>query len=327
MLRAWWKRLGVLLVLALVVAALGLGWAHLALRGERTPLPDPARLTAPAATDDLPVRLSVINTASQEMPRGAVLDAARDPRPGADYVMSHPSFALEWADGRILLIDAGMTRQGAIDFGDPIELLSGGAPIVPHGSAAEQLGQASSRVRGIVFTHLHLDHVGGVAELCGGRSEPLPVFMTEAQDERPNYTSRSGRDLLRSPAASCVVDAPLLGEGPLAVLGFPGVAVLHAAGHTPDSQMVLARVRTAAGVSGWIFTGDAANALDGILADVPKPLLYRLLVIPEDEPRMAELRRFVRELGARPTDRFAPLVSHDQRALEQSGAPAWGARP
>ena len=35
MLRVWWKRLGVLLVLALVVAALGLGWAHLALRGER----------------------------------------------------------------------------------------------------------------------------------------------------------------------------------------------------------------------------------------------------------------------------------------------------
>jgi hypothetical protein len=63
------------------------------------------------------------------------------------------------------------------------------------------------------------------------------------------------------------------------------------------------------------------NNLDGILADVPKPFLYRTVLVPEDGPRQAELRAFLKRL--RDDAGFTLLVSHDQRALVASGVPAF----
>ncbi len=308
-------------VLVLVLIAVGalaalLGMAHAAIRKEHAPLPTVDEVMASGTAGDLPVRLSWINTASQPMPRSAVLDPKLDPTPSEPYVMSHPSFALEWADGRILLIDTGMDRDGAIAFGGPIERLSGGGPIQPLGSAASRLGADAGRVQGIVFTHLHADHVGGIAELCRGLSHPVKVFMTEAQRDRPNYTTRGGRTLI---AGTPCAQVELLGAATLRPLtGFPGVYVIAAGGHTPGSQIVIAHVQGDPPRI-WAFTGDVANAVDGVLHDVPKPAAYSLFVVPEDRARLAELRAFLRDLH----DRGASLlVSHDQRQLEASDVPA-----
>src|SRR5262245_15276252 len=146
-----------LVALGVAVVAGGLTWAHMAIRRERGALPAPETLSAAKEVGDLPVRLSVINTASQPMPRSAVLDPAQDPQPQARYVMSHPSFVFEWADGRLLLVDVGMDREGALSFGRPLQTLAGAEAIEPHESVAGRLGSAATRVRGIVFTHLHTD--------------------------------------------------------------------------------------------------------------------------------------------------------------------------
>jgi glyoxylase-like metal-dependent hydrolase (beta-lactamase superfamily II) len=305
---------------ALVFVSVGLIWAHRAIKRERAPLPAPILVTLAAATfADLPVRLSIINTASQPMPRADVLDPAKDPHPNEPYVMSHPSFVIEWADGRILLVDLGMTRQGAMDFGRPLEWLGGAAPMQPHGSVAEQLGDARQRVQGIVFTHLHSDHVGGITELCEGLDHPLRVFMTDAQAERPNYTTRGGLDLLRK--SSCVHEERLVNKHLMPVPGFDGVFVIAAGGHTPGSQMVTTVVVRPDGGHGYVFTGDVVNNIDGISFDVPKPVLYSLLVVPEDTERLGQLRGYLKQL--RTGHNISPLVSHDQRALEASGVPAW----
>ena len=316
--------IGIALVVAAALAygAVGLAWAHRAIEAERAPLPDRNLVTlAAAGYTDLPVRLSVINTASQPMPRSAVLDPSKDPKPHEPYVMSHPSFAIEWADGRILLVDVGMTRQGAIDFGRPLEWLAGAAPIQPLGSTAERLGEARKRVQGIVFTHLHADHVGGINELCAGLDHPVRVFMTDAQAERANYTTSSGLKLVRS--ASCVREERLQAKPLMAVPGFDGVFVIAAGGHTPGSQMVSAVILPSveAGATGYVFTGDIVNNIDGVTYDIPKPWLYSLLIVPEDGERLAVLRRFLRDLYR--GNNFHLLVSHDQIALEHGGVPAW----
>ncbi|MEO8603420.1 MAG: MBL fold metallo-hydrolase [bacterium] len=303
----------------IVIAAGGLIWAHLSIRQERAPLPTfEAIRAAGAAGGDLPVQLSIVNTASQPMPRGGVLDAGADPHPQAPYVMSHPSFVLQWADGRRLLVDVGMTPEQAVEFGKPIEML-GGQPTVPHGAVAEQLGEATRQVQGVVFTHMHTDHVGGIGALCTALGRPLPAFMTEAQAQRPNYTTRPGLKALQE--ASCVQPVGL-GNAPLKpVPGFPGVEVIDAGGHTPGSEIILATVQGVDGMHHYAFTGDTVNNLDGILADVPKPLLYRTLLVPEDGTRQGELRVFLKhlqdDLG------YTLLVSHDQLALEASGVPAF----
>jgi glyoxylase-like metal-dependent hydrolase (beta-lactamase superfamily II) len=312
------KGIGLLLALVVVAGGVGLVWAHASIRRERAALPAPAVVDAALAVDDAPVRLSVVNTASQPMPRSAVLEAGRDPTPDAPYVMSHPAFVLEWSDGRILLVDSGMTREGAESFGKPLEWLAGAQPIVPHGSAAEQLGDARARVGAVVFTHLHPDHVGGITALCEGRTTPIRVFLNEAQDARPNYTTRSGRRLLAD--TDCVQIETLPGAGPITLPGFPGVALIPVGGHTPGSQVVVATVGAGAAGTRWVFTGDSVNALDGLRNDVPKPFLYRLLMVPEDETRQEEVRRFLRDLTE---TGYRPLVAHDRRAIEASGVPAW----
>ncbi|MCZ7618259.1 MAG: MBL fold metallo-hydrolase [Myxococcota bacterium] len=243
------------LVLALAGSGGVLAWAHAGIRREQAPLPSLSAAVRAVQAPGGPVRLAIANTASQTMPRSSVLDAARDPAAGAPYVMSHPSFVLEWADGRILLVDVGMDRAGAASFGRPIELLSGGEPIEPHDAVATQLGDAAGRVDGIVFTHLHEDHVGGVVELCRGRPRPLRVFMTEAQDQRGNHTTRAARRLLTDARRGaqteadppCVERVRIASGGAQPVPGFPGTAVVAAGGHTPGSQIVLAAVAGAGG--------------------------------------------------------------------------------
>ena len=322
MLRRVLVAFAILLVVVLAAAAIGLGWAHLAIRRERHPLPEAEALAAAIRGPDLPTRLSVLNTASQPMPRSAVLDPKRDPTPDAAYVMSHPSFVLEWADGRILLIDAGMTRAGAVDFGKPLQWLAGAQAIAPHGSAAEQLATALGRVQGAVFTHLHTDHVGGMTEICAERAGTIRVFMSTPQAEHTNYTTRPGRRLLSE--VRCAEIDTIAGSGPLRSPGFPGVAVIRAGGHTPGSQIVVANVGTREDNRRYVFTGDIVNALDGIREQIPKPFLYRLLMVPEDEERQGELRGFLRGLVEAG---YVPLVSHDELALAASGVPAWPRHP
>jgi glyoxylase-like metal-dependent hydrolase (beta-lactamase superfamily II) len=322
---------GVLALATLALAAAGtvLVLAHSAIDRERAPLPSRADVLASGKNGERPVRLRLANTASQAMPRSGVLDAKRDPAPGEAYVMSHPSFVLEWADGRILLVDLGMDREGALRFGRPIELLSGASPMEPHAATAEQLGAAAERVVGVVFTHLHEDHVGGIAALCRGRTRPLRVFMTEAQEQRTNYTTRPGRALLASVKrgaqgegdAPCIEIAPIASGGLQPVPGFPGVFVIAAGGHTPGSQIVVANLDDGSGQRQIAFTGDIVNNITGIDHDVPKPQLYRLLVVPESDERQTELRQFRRDL--RDAGGVQLLVSHDEHQLTASGVAAY----
>src|SRR5262249_11411879 len=189
----------------------------------------------------------------------------------------------------------------------------------PHGSAAEMLGDAAARVKAVVFTHLHVDHVGGIGELCR-HVNSLRVPLTTAQAEHLNSSTQPGLNLLDD--ADCVRLERVSGGPLFPVVGFPGVFLIDAGGHTPGSQIVLVFLRDADGVSHrYAFTGDIVNNADAITHDIPKPLLYRTLIVPESEPRHAELRAYLKPLRA---EGGVPLLGwHDEGSLQASGLPAW----
>lgn len=307
--------LGVVFGLLLLAAGI-LGHAHWQIRRVAPRLPAPV-VVAGAAESGGPARLFWIETAFQGMPRSAVLDPARDPSPDAPYTMSFPAFVLEWEDGRLLLIDAGMTRAEALRFGRPLEWVAGAGPMTTVAPVAEQLGPASARLEGVLFTHLHSDHVEGLGALCASHPAPITVFATRNQVERRNHTTRPGAQMIDE--SGCGRWHVLEGEGLLAVPGFPGVRVIPAGGHTPGSQIVVAFV----GERGFVVTGDSVNHLDAVKLDLPKPFLYRLLVVPEWEGRQQELRGFLRALDGMG---LRLLVPHDRQALEASGVERWSAR-
>ena len=314
-----------LLVLAGLVG-IGLGalaavvvGAHREIDAIDPPLPSAAVVIQADAESDLPVRLRWIDTASQALPRSAVLEPDLDPDPGARYVMSHPSFVLEWPDGRIFLIDLGMDAESATAFGRNLEWMAGGEPIAFHGSTAQRLGDAVDRVRGLAFTHLHTDHTSGIAELCQARSAPLRFLQARRQAERANYTTRPGRAQLET--AGCLEPEILEGAARMPVPGFPGVSVVAAGGHTPGSQIFVAHVRDGRRVRTWVLTGDVVNHLDAVRFDLPKPRLYSLLVVPESRDRLQKLRVWLRDLAQ--THGASLVVSHDELAIQASGIEPW----
>lgn len=317
--RRFLRGLLLLATAAVLAAAVGLAWAHRSIRAIEPPLPRVQDLYTGAASGAAgPVRLAVLNTASQQMPRGSVLDSSLDPNPSAPFVMSFPSFVLEWADGRIFLIDLGMDRAAALEFGAPSERLIGAGAIEAHADVAERLGRARARVAGVAFTHLHTDHTQGALGLCDGTESRIPVFQTSLQASRVNYTTRAGADQLAQ--AGCLAPRRLEG-GPLhAIPGFPGLYVFATGGHTPGSQIFVANVG-GANPRTWIFTGDAVNQIDGVRLGLPKPTWYSLFIVPENRSRMKLLRDFLLE-ASRP-DGVGLLVSHDRLQLEAAGLPAW----
>ena len=175
-----------LLLLGVLAVTAGLAWTHLTVEQARGPLPLVADVLDLGKEADLPVKISVIETARQPMPRSAVLDSSRDAHPDGAYIMTHPAFVVEWADGRLLLIDTGMRRERALEFGKLSERLGSAGPLEPLAVTATALGDAASRVQAIVFTHLHIDHVDGLTALCPRIGHPVKVFMTDRKSTRLN---------------------------------------------------------------------------------------------------------------------------------------------
>jgi glyoxylase-like metal-dependent hydrolase (beta-lactamase superfamily II) len=305
--------LGVLLILVVLMAASGLGWAHWSIRSTRPALPADEALLALAAVADRPVRVRWVNAATQRVPHAAGFAGPIPGRRDPWQRMAYPVFVLEWADGRLLLVDAGMERASALEFGRVIEWL-GGEPIEPGIDIGTALGAARSRVAGLVFTHLHVDHTQGVASLCRPGATSLPVFLSAAQSAKTNHTTRGGLAQIR--AAPCLQPRVLEGSGALALPGFPGVAVVPVAGHTPGSQMIVAWVG-AERPRGIILVGDVVNAIDGVFYDVAKPALYRWLIVPEDDERLGDARRWLSRLGRERDLLIVP--SHDQEHIEAVG--------
>jgi glyoxylase-like metal-dependent hydrolase (beta-lactamase superfamily II) len=307
--------LGALVGLALIFVASGLFLAGRAIRALDPELPTLDDILAYDPAADLPVRISWLNTASQKMSRSAVLDPSQDPTPDAPYTMGHTVFALEWSDGRIFLVDAGMDAEAAIAFGKPLESFSGADPIVPLGSMAEKLQLSVRRVAGIAFTHEHTDHTSGVAALCRMHERPIPLFQNRLQVEESNYTTRPG--LAQLAEAKCLAPEIVEGGPLLRVRGFPGLSFFAAAGHTPGSQVFVAHVRSSDGVRTYVLTGDVVNQIDGVRRNIPKPRLYSLLLVPESPARLDALRRLLAELER--DHGVTILVSHDLLSLEASG--------
>ena len=328
------KLIGFLLVAGLVVAASALAWGHIHIRRFNPPLPALSEVLEPDRELELPVRLTWINTASQRMPRSAVLEPNVDPDPDAPYVMSHPSFVVEWQDGRIFLIDLGMDAGAAIRFGMPNELVVGADPIEPHTAASSRLAGSLSRVAGIGFTHMHQDHTAGLLLLCrdllpgGPGSEPVPVFQHDSQISQVNHTTWPAKKHIEE--ADCIERRTLgFDSGLIPVPDFPGLYAIPAGGHTPGSTIYVVQLRTFPGqseghhsdVETWVITGDIVNHEQGVELGTPKPRLYSLLVVPENEDRLGTVRDFLKQLAAKPGVKI--LIPHDRTQLEKSGLPVY----
>ena len=295
-----------LLLLGLAILLLPPHWQ---IRRIAPPLPSAAELRALAAEPDGPIAVEYLVNASQSSPLG---------------VLGHLVFLVRWADGSAFMIDAGLDRAEAAEFAELLKLMWGADEGRFHGDVAELLGDGIRQVRGVGFTHLHIDHSQGVVPFCAARGgavddandrpgeESAVVYQTRWQREEHNFNTTEGAGLVE---ASCLEAFGLSGDGVMRVEGFPGLGVVALGGHTPGSTLF------AVPVAGhlWLFSGDITNTRAALLGDEGKPFYYSYLAVPENTARTAELRQWLTALDAR--EDTTVIVSHDLPDIEASGLP------
>lgn len=216
-----------------------------------------------------------------------------------------------------LLIDAG--------FGDGVAAHIASLPRIarsPYRAEAtvsrqlDAAGYDRSRLRGVLVTHSHWDHVSGLDGLR------VPVWMT-AGERRYAAEDPDGK-VFRAVCADHEIHEYAI-DGP-PYLGFPAghdvygdgsVVVVPAAGHTTGSVIVFVTLPSG---RRYAFVGDLTWQLDGIRRRVERPWLMRALA--DSDP--AQVRRdLLRMIALADLVRIVP--AHDRDAYE--GIPRLPARP
>ncbi len=287
--------MGLVLLLLLVAGAFLLP-AHLQVRGVAPPLPSDAQLRALLASENGPVSVRFVNTSTQKLPEGRRL--------------GHAVFLIEWANGNLFMIDAGMDRAQALEFGRLMETALGAEEAVPLGSIAELLGDDIKRVVGVGFTHLHIDHTQGVIPFCEARGSGARVYQTSWQAELHNFNTEEGASIV---AQSCLVAGELNGAGVLTIDGMPGLGIVGLGGHTPGSTLFAIAAKNRL----WLISGDTTNTKAELLSNTGKGFAYSYLLVPENTARTQALRLWFARLDA--NDDMTVVVPHDIGDIETSG--------
>ena len=193
------------------------------------------------------------------------------------------------------------------------------APYQANGTASEQLdasGYDRGRLRGVLITHSHWDHVSGLDRL------QVPIwtnagelqYAAEARDGKVFQTVSEGHKVHRYEFAN----APYLGfPSSYDVYGDGSVVVALAGGHTTGSVVVF--VTLPAGKR-YAFIGDLTWQLEGVRQPAERPLLMRKLA-DVDPGRVREGLL----LAASLTGLMQVIPAHDLSAYD--GIPPLTARP
>jgi hydroxyacylglutathione hydrolase len=131
------------------------------------------------------------------------------------------------------VIPVGMLQCNCSILGDPV---TREAIVVDPGDDAgrilEILQRHRLKVRAIVSTHTHIDHVGGLAELH--RATGAPVMIHEADMELYKHLDTQAQWLgVATPAMTRIEDFVI--EGDAVRWGGFAARVMHTPGHTPGS--------------------------------------------------------------------------------------------
>jgi len=180
-----------------------------------------------------------------------------------------------------LLIDTGFGRDIDAHFASMPLPFRAITSYTRAEAAADQLERASydpKRLRGILLTHAHWDHVSGIPDFPG-----TPVLVT--QEERAFIDSGDTLSALVRGFTGVRYEEYGFEGGPY--LGFPrshdvygdgAIVIVPAPGHTPGSVIVFVTV----GSARYAFVGDLAWQREGITEREERPWVQR--TIGDDDP-------------------------------------------
>ena len=301
------------MILALLLAAIGL--LALSFRAATLPVAELAEMQIPQLNPPPQLKLSVLHT-------GKMLSQAafayRGGAFGEERVFGMAAVLVEHPKGA-LLIDSGFGRNVDRHVEKIPALMRATSRYEKETPAAEQLARAGfdlGRLKGVVITHAHWDHVSGLEDLPG-----VPAWLPQAELDFVNSGDRAA-----ALAATIVpknyhvygfADGPYLAyDKSYDVFRDGSVVLVPAPGHTPGS--IIAFVTTPK--KRYAFIGDLAWQHEGVDLPAERPWLSRQLVDHDAAGVRRELARLHR-LAERNPD-LVVVPAHDRRVLET--LPAFG---
>ena len=292
--------------LALAAVAGFIAWGRWRAAPITAQLPDPPRFTGALPQADSPADMAIFQIPTGTyMTRGAF--AVRGGAFGDKRQFAATSVLVRHPAGD-LLIDAGFGARAA----EHIDMLPSfrRSPHTFAGTVNDQLravGYDFGRLRGVVLTHSHWDHVSGLDSLA------VPVWMTA--DER-RYASASKDDAVFTSVTQNHQIREYTFDGP-AYLGFDAshdffgdgsVVIVPAAGHTSGSVIVFV---TIASGDRFAFIGDLTWQRDGITRRVERPLLLSMLADSDAKQIRRDLLRMIALEG-----RLQIVPAHDVASFD-----------
>jgi glyoxylase-like metal-dependent hydrolase (beta-lactamase superfamily II) len=254
--------------------------------GEKFVIDVEALHRAAVAAGPLPDRIEVEKVAQFAFPR--TLAVAGDGWKMQPMVLL--SHRVVWPN-RSLIIDSGMSPPAT-------KALPGSKP---DAAAFARVAAAINRADAILFTHEHVDHVGGVAAAPDFAAIAPKVQMTEEQLKSPKLERGD------FPAGALESLKPLRYQGLYTVA--PGVVLQKAPGHSVGSQLVYVEL---ANGTRYLFVGDIAWTYDNITRQIGRPGIATLLMKEDRTAVAAQVQAFAQL----PKD-IHVVVAHDPIALEK----------
>ncbi len=275
---------------------------------EKLPVPSESLGRLPLATPPPDMNISVLMTGATHSPASLTFrgGSSKDER---RLVMTATLIHHPKGD---LLIDAGFSHDVLPHIPKLIQL--GGRPEIGV-PAAEQLrasGYDFARLRGVIPTHAHWDHIAGLSELPG-----VPVWLNTAEQQ---FIADGGKDsaLMRS-YTDVEINRYDFADG--AYLGFArshdvwgdgSVVIVEAPGHTPGSIIVFV---TLPSTKRYAFIGDLAWQREGVFLPAEKPWPMRGLVDKDPAAVRAGLEHMAQIHAQFPDLSIVP--AHDEKATAE----------
>ncbi|MFG6501931.1 MBL fold metallo-hydrolase [Microbacterium sp. P05] len=289
--------------LVLAAAAGVVAWGRWRLAPITSQLPEPPRMTGPLPAATPPAEMKIF-----QIPTGSYLTRAAFAVAGGSFSQQRPfastAVLIQHPHGD-LLIDAGFGANADAHI-DTLPSFRRAPHDLAETADAQlrAIGYDQKKLRGVLLTHSHWDHVSGLDSL------DVPIWVTAAERK---YAADSQSDRVFQAVSEGHEFHEYAFDGP-AYLGFPAsfdvygdgsVVIVPAAGHTTGSVIVFVTLPLG---QRYAFIGDLTWQLDGITGRLEKPLMMRILADSDSKQIRRDMGRIISI-----QDRVQVVPAHDAR--------------
>lgn len=193
-------------------------------------------------------------------------------------------------DGAIV-IDSGFSRADAKERG-----------FTHYDKRAEKLvGQWMDGAKLIVFTHEHIDHVGGFLDYSGFDAVAGKAIVSPELARGMTALWRENAGRLPAPRKLAAIEAIA-----------PGVVLIQTPGHTPGSQMIYVQLQNG---REYLFAGDTGSLAANIIRATPRSRLLTDWLVQEDRVATIGWLKGLDDLREK-NESLVVLPSHDPLFLQ-----------